>query len=268
MAVEAFVVGIVAVFGLIWGSYLNVLVYRLPKGLSTAIPSSHCPRCSSRILPIDNVPVLSWMLLGARCRRCRGAISARYPLIEASVAALFVLGFRRFDEPLEILVSWILGCILLALALIDFDRRLVPIVLTLPVGVAGWVLQPSLGWTTPLDAVVASLLGAGLLVGLSVGWRQARGGSGPGGLKDLGLGLGDVYGVFLVGAFFGTESTLLIVLWAAAGAVAILLASRSLAALQRLFGRAATPIESLPWVTFLALAALWWLLVATGGPVS
>ena len=138
---EYFVSATVALFGLIWGSYLNVVVYRLPRGLSTAFPASHCPRCMSRIRPLQNVPVLSWILLGAKCRECRGVISLRYPLLEVATAAIFMLGFFRFDRPLAILTSWVLGWTLLSLALIDLDRRVVPAVLTLPLAFGGWAAR-------------------------------------------------------------------------------------------------------------------------------
>lgn len=269
VSVEAFVNGCVAVFGLIWGSYLNVVVYRLPKGLSTAVPPSHCPRCSSRIGPLENVPVLSWILLGARCRHCRGSISARYPIVETAVAGIFLLGFYRFPEPAGILVGWILGCILLALALIDFDRREVPVVLTLPVGVLGWALQPILGWTPPLEAVWTSLLAVALLIAVSKVWSWMAEGRRPA-ISDAALGLGDAYCVFLIGSFFGFEATLRIVILALAGATVVAALSKAWSALRGTLGRSTDPADrlplALPLVTFLAASALWYLLLDPKGP--
>ena len=261
---ETYVSAVAGVFGLIWGSYLNVVVYRLPKGLSTAVPASHCPRCSSRIGPLQNVPVLSWLLLGARCRQCRGSISVRYPLVEMGVAAVFVLGFHRFDQPLAVFVSWVLGWTLLALALIDFDRRLVPLALTLPLGFAGWAAQSSLGWTSPQNAVATSVLAFLAALGLTVLWTRLRGRGGVAS-DGPGLGLGDAYALFLLGAFFGPEPTLRIVFLAALAAVAVLLASWLAAHLWRRAGRSAFPLDRLPLVTFLALAALWVLLLDPRG---
>lgn len=241
------VTAIVAAFGLIWGSYLNVVVYRLPRGLSTAVPGSHCPRCSSRIRAFDNVPVLSWLVLGARCRRCGGGISLRYPLVEAMVAAIFVLGFRRFDRPLEILVAWILGCVLLAVALIDYDRRVVPMVLTLPLGLAGWCLQPWLGWTGPWNALLTSLAAGALVFAASAGWRRLT--------SEAGFGAGDAHVLVLVGAFFGAATTFRVAFLA-------LLAAAVSGGLLALAGR--LDRRGLPLATFLGAAALWALLLDPG----
>lgn len=261
---EVFATAVAALFGLIWGSYLNVVVYRLPKGLSTAVPASHCPRCSSRIRPFHNVPVLSWILLGARCRDCRGAISARYPLVEMAVAAIFVLGVHRFDQPFAVLASWVLGWTLLVLGLIDFDRRLVPLVLTLPLGLAGWVAQWSLGWTSPWSAVWTAMLAFLAVLGLTAVWTRLPG---RGGVAAEGpaLGLGDAYAVFLLGSFFGPEPTLRIVFLAALAAVVVLAASWLAARVSRWAGRRALPLSRLPMVTFLAFAALWVLLLDPHG---
>ncbi|MDH4197753.1 MAG: prepilin peptidase, partial [Candidatus Aminicenantes bacterium] len=81
------------IFGLVWGSFLNVVIYRLPLGLSLAKPPSSCPRCGARIRPYDNIPVLSYLLLGGKCRRCRASISPVYPLVESLTAGSFVLAF-------------------------------------------------------------------------------------------------------------------------------------------------------------------------------
>lgn len=261
--IEGFVNGSMVVFGLIWGSYLNVVVYRVPRGLSTAVPSSHCPRCSVRIRSFDNVPVLSWVLLRARCRSCKGTISARYPLVESAVGAAFLLGFHRFERPVEILVAWVLACVLLALVLIDYDRRLVPLVLVVPMIVAGWALQPLLHWAPLGDAVLASILGAALVLGAAKLWQHLCG--------EVGLGAGDAYVLALIGAIFGVDLTLrvLAVALVAAGCASLLLVVwTTLAAWSaRRFGhKLPLPPKSLPMASFLGLAALWFLLFDSHGP--
>lgn len=260
---EILIYGLAALFGLIWGSYLNVVVHRLPQGQSTAYPASHCPRCSSRIAPIDNVPVLSWLLLGARCRRCRGRISPRYPLVETATALIFLLGLHRFQAPLEVFVAWCFGWNFLALALIDLDRRIVPLVLTLPWGLAAWCLQPLLGWTRLGDAVATSLGAAAGLVLLGRLWDLLVGDRTPG---NEGLGLGDAYAAFLFGSLFGLEDTLhIFVLGLGAAVVFFLLARvRRLLPSHVLAGRSSldtATADRLPVVTFLSLAALWVLLL-------
>ena len=127
-----FVVLLSALVGLLIGSFLNVVVWRVPRGESVASPPSACPRCGTGIRPRDNVPVLSWLLLRGRCRDCGEPISPRYPLVEVATAVLFAVMALRFG------VDWVLPAYLylaavgLALALIDLDCKRLPDVLTLP----------------------------------------------------------------------------------------------------------------------------------------
>jgi leader peptidase (prepilin peptidase)/N-methyltransferase len=115
-----------AVLGAIIGSFLNVVVWRLPRGESLATPPSQCPSCGERIAPYDNLPVVSWLLLRGRCRRCGARISPRYPLIELLTAAAFagVVAVRGFDEGLVLELPFVAG--LIALAGIDYDHKLLP----------------------------------------------------------------------------------------------------------------------------------------------
>jgi prepilin signal peptidase PulO-like enzyme (type II secretory pathway) len=150
------------------------------------------------------------------------------------------------------------------LALIDFDRRVVPIALTLPLGLAGWVAQVWLDWTSPWYAMATSVLAFLTVLGLSEGWTWfcGRGGvvaDGPG------LGLGDAYALFLVGAFFGPEPTLRIVVWATLAAIVVFLASWLGTSVLRWAGRRVVPVDRLPLVTLLALAALWVLFLEPAG---
>ena len=121
-----------AVFGLLIGSFLNVVIWRVPRGESVVRPPSACPRCAQQIRPRDNVPVLSWLLLRGRCRDCAEPISARYPLVELASGALFAAMAWRFGFSLLLLAFLYLAAVGLALALIDFDTKRLPNVLTLP----------------------------------------------------------------------------------------------------------------------------------------
>ncbi len=127
--------------GLAVGSFVNVVVWRVPRGESVVRPRSHCPGCEAGIRPRDELPVVSWLLLRGRCRECGMRISARYPLVEALTAAVFVvLALRLADQPSAIPAFWWLGAVGVALALIDLDTRKLPDVLTLPsyaVGIVG-----------------------------------------------------------------------------------------------------------------------------------
>lgn len=125
------------------GSFLNVVAYRLPRGESLVRPGSRCPRCRKPIAWRDNVPVLGWLMLAGRCRRCRGAISPRYPLVEAVMGLLAAaLWWRWRAEPLWA-ASAALACgVLLAVALIDWDTFLIPDELSLGLLGAGWLAAP------------------------------------------------------------------------------------------------------------------------------
>lgn len=126
------VVGLSVLLGLAIGSFLNVVVWRVPRGESVVNPPSACPRCGNPIAARDNVPVVSWLLLGGRCRHCHERISARYPLVEAGTAALFGVAAWRFGASWELPAFLYLAAISIALALIDVDVRRLPDAIVLP----------------------------------------------------------------------------------------------------------------------------------------
>ena len=203
--------------GLVTGSYLNVVAHRLPRRLSTVLPRSRCPDCGAAIRPLDNVPLVSWLALRGRCRDCGHRISVRYPLVEATTAALFVLSAERFGFALETLVAALFCAVLVALAAIDVEHLLLPDRITLPGIAAGILLQPVTGWAGPgwsgvLGGLVGAALGAGVLL-LAYGlWWLVR--------REEGLGLGDVKMLAMVGAFLGWKGVVVtLVLGAASGAV-------------------------------------------------
>lgn len=135
-----FVIAVAGIGGLLIGSFLNVVVWRVPRGESIVSPPSHCPRCGTPIAPRDNIPVVSWLLLRGRCRHCREPISARYPLVEAFTGALFA-GFAAWFGPVAQLPAYLyLAAVGVALALIDYDVKRLPDPLTLPSYPVGLVL--------------------------------------------------------------------------------------------------------------------------------
>jgi leader peptidase (prepilin peptidase) / N-methyltransferase len=121
-----------ALVGLVVGSFLNVVIWRVPRGESVVRPPSHCPGCDTPIAPRDNIPVLSWVLLRGRCRSCGEPISARYPLVEAGTAVVFVLITLRIGLDWPLPAYLYLGAIGVALALIDIDVRRLPDSIVLP----------------------------------------------------------------------------------------------------------------------------------------
>jgi leader peptidase (prepilin peptidase)/N-methyltransferase len=145
--------------GLVIGSFLNVVVWRVPRGESVVNPPSACPSCGSAIRPRDNVPVLGWLVLRGRCRDCRAPISARYPLVEAGTAALFAVMALEFGFRAELPAYLYLAAIGIALALIDIDVKRLPDVLTLPSYVVGAALLGVASTSEP-HLLLRALLGA------------------------------------------------------------------------------------------------------------
>jgi leader peptidase (prepilin peptidase)/N-methyltransferase len=222
------------------GSFLNVVIHRLPRGVSVVTPRSRCPYCDGAILARDNIPVLSWVLLRGRCRRCAAPISPRYPLLEALVGVLFMACVTRFGFTPEALVAAIFCSLLVVLAGIDLEHFLLLDRITLPGIVLGWALQPWINHVTLLDAVVGALVGAGALILLINTWYWLR--------DEESMGLGDVNMLAMVGAFLGWKGVATTLLFASLmGAMAglgLILAGRM------------TLKAKLPFGFFLALGAL------------
>jgi leader peptidase (prepilin peptidase) / N-methyltransferase len=148
-----------AVLGLAVGSFLNVVVWRVPRGESVISPPSHCPACEHPVRPRDNVPVLSWLLLKGRCRDCGNPISVRYPLVELGTSAVFVVSTIRIGFSAELPAYLYLGAIGVALALIDIDVKRLPNVIVLPSYIVSAVL---LAAAALVEQEWADLLRAGL----------------------------------------------------------------------------------------------------------
>lgn len=136
MSETGFLVVCCGVLGLMIGSFLNVVVWRLPRRESLSRPGSHCPSCDTPIRPVDNVPVVSWVVLSGRCRTCRHRISVRYPLVELACAGLWVAMALRFGTSWALPAYLVLVSALLALSLIDLDTFLLPNRIVYPLSVA------------------------------------------------------------------------------------------------------------------------------------
>ena len=209
----AVLAAIAGLFGLAVGSFLNVVIWRVPRGESVVAPRSHCPQCLHGIRARDEVPVLSWLLLRGRCRDCGARISVRYPLVELLTGALFVAVSIRFHDAIGLLPAYLyLAALGVALALIDLDVRKLPNALTLPAYFVGpFLLAVAVlshddgGW----DALLRALGGLAAMYGFYfVLWYVTRGrGMGFGDVKlagVLGLFLAFLgWNVWLVGLFAG-----------------------------------------------------------------
>ena len=197
------------VLGLLIGSFLNVVVWRVPRGESVVRPPSACPGCGTQIRPRDNVPVLGWLLLRGRCRDCSEPISARYPLVEAGTGLLFAVMAWRFGYDWVLPAYLYLVAVGVALALIDLDTRRLPDVLTLPsYPVAGALLAAAAVMDDRGDDFLRAVVGGAIAFGLYFAlWFAYPAGMGFGDVKlsgVLGLYLGFLgYGELAVGIFLG-----------------------------------------------------------------
>ena len=189
------IAAIVGVFGLLIGSFLNVVIWRVPRGESVVAPPSACPACGHRIAARDNVPVISWVLLRRRCRHCHAPISARYPLVEAGTAALFVLVALRFGAGWATPAYLFLALVAVALALIDLDTHRLPDVIVLPAYPVGLALLALASWATgDWGALLRALAGAGVMFVFYFAMLFAY---------PAGMGFGDVKLAGLLGLFLG-----------------------------------------------------------------
>jgi leader peptidase (prepilin peptidase)/N-methyltransferase len=248
-------------FGLLIGSFLNVCIYRLPQDLSVVRPRSYCPECQHPIAWYDNVPLLSFVVLGGRCRHCKANISWRYPVVELMTGVLFFVFVWRLGPSLAALKFCLSSALLVGLSFADLESRILPDEFTLGGAAAGLVLA----WFVPVKDDIAQMLlwlaGAHWNVHWSSLAEAAIGGLIPGLFLWFGgwiyfklrhregLGLGDVKLVAMVGTFLGLHGALLTLI---AGS---LLGSLIGYAYIRFTHQDASTYE-LPFGTFLGLAAI------------
>ena len=181
---------IAALMGAVFGSFLNVVAYRLPRGESLSRPRSRCPGCQTPIRPYDNVPVLSWLALRGRCRSCRAPISWRYPFVEAATGLLCALVVIVKGPDEDALLGLVLVLLLVPVTLIDLDHRIIPNRLML----IGAVLAPAIVLLTEPDAIaehlIAAAAGGGFFLLAALAYPR-------------GMGMGDVKLAAVLGLFLG-----------------------------------------------------------------
>lgn len=205
---------IVIVFGLLLGSFLNVCIYRLPRGMSVVRPGSRCPDCQHAIAAWQNIPVLSYVLLRGRCRQCRRGISLRYPAIELLTAGAFLWSFRHYGASPEFPRFAFFLTAILALIATDWDLQQLPDEITLGglvvgLGFAAWrsAISPSGAGLSLGEAALGAIVGGGILWIVGEAYFRLRG--------REGMGWGDVKMLALIGAFIGWQLTLLTLAMAA-----------------------------------------------------
>lgn len=210
-------------FGLIFGSFLNVCIYRMPRDLSVVQPRSACPACQTPIAAYDNIPVLSWLVLRGRCRACKTPISFRYAAVELLTGILFAVAWLESMDSISLAVK---GCafsfLLIGLIFTDAETKLLPDLLTWP-GLAAGLLFSLLvkldgpadvlfarwgsldwRWTSFANSLMGAIFGAGFILGVALLYEAAR--------NVEGMGMGDVKLMGMIGAFIGVKLTLLVLL--------------------------------------------------------
>ena len=257
-------------FGLIIGSFLNVCIVRIPGGKSVVLPSSACPKCGAAIRPYDNIPVISYVLLAGKCRKCKSKISAMYPAVELLTGLLFLACFETYGLTAEALKWAIFSAIIVVLVFTDLRERVLPDVVnytglglglllslfTRPSdGTAAWLANRMFDFPPPapvvslVDGLFGAAIGSSLLWLVSEAYFRLRG--------REGMGLGDVKMMLMAGAFLGAKRTLLTIF---AGSVL-----GSVLGLLFILARRKDSEYELPFGTFLGLAAV--LVVFFGTPV-
>ncbi len=184
----------VTLFGLVIGSFLNVCIYRIPRGESIIRPGSHCPFCLKPIKPYDNIPLLSYFFLGGRCRYCKARISPRYPLVEITSAIFALAVLYRFGPGLRFIVYYTFISALLVITFIDIDHKMIPNTITIGGIIAGLALNPLLPVTLK-ESLLGLILGSGTLLMVIYGYFFITGRQGMGG--------GDVKLLGMIGVFTG-----------------------------------------------------------------
>ncbi|MDQ3486618.1 MAG: prepilin peptidase [Acidobacteriota bacterium] len=239
MTMSGLELAIVALFGLAIGSFLNVVIHRLPRGASIVSPGSRCPACGYALRAMDNIPVVSYLMLRGRCRQCGVRISPRYPLVEIATAALFVLHYFVFGWTPLLAVRLLFAASLVALFAIDLEHHLLPDAITLP-GVGAGLLASLFLPPGIRDALIGVLAGGGVLWLIGEAYYRYAG--------EEGMGGGDVKMLAMIGAFLGWQLVIVTLVFSsiAGSLIGVLLIVTKRGGMK----------YALPYGTFLSIAAL------------
>ncbi len=234
----------VVVLGLIWGSFFNVLILRVPDDKSL-MPRSRCPKCMAPIPWYLNVPVFSYAALRGKCRECKAHISIQYPLVEIATAVLFFWLYLHFGLGIRFLSYSILLSLLLVISVIDLYHQIIPDEMSLPGIVIGFVfalLTQDITWS---ESLLGILLGGGIFLAVAIGYEKMTG--------REGLGGGDVKLLAMIGAWLGYKSLLpVVIISSALGSIVGL----SIMAIQKKDFKSAIPFG--PFLALGAVAYLFW----------
>jgi leader peptidase (prepilin peptidase)/N-methyltransferase len=185
-------------FGAILGSFLNVCIYRLPRSESILSPPSHCPNCGEPVKFYDNIPIVSYVILMGKCRRCKQYISIRYPLVEGLSGLLCIALFLRYGLTLNFLLLLPLVLALIIITFIDLDYQIIPNVISIPgipIGIGASFISPLISWT---ESVYGMLIGGCFLLAVGQIYKWVT--------KKEGMGFGDVKLLAMIGAWLGWKA--------------------------------------------------------------
>jgi len=187
-------------FGCIIGSFLNVCIVRIPGEISVVFPGSHCPVCKKKIAFYDNIPLVSYLLLGAKCRNCSAPIPLHYFMVELCTPVIMLLLFYRFGMSWDLAVSFVFCSALVVITFIDLEHQIIPDVISLPGIPLAFLCSFFVPWTTPVQSLLGIAFGGGVLYAFALVYRLVTG-------KE-GMGMGDVKLLAMIGAFLGWEGAL------------------------------------------------------------
>ncbi|MEK7850569.1 MAG: prepilin peptidase [Deltaproteobacteria bacterium] len=188
------------IFGAIVGSFLNVCIFRIPAGRSIAFPPSHCPKCQTPIMWYDNIPVISYIILTGKCRKCKEPISFRYPMVEFLTALLSLAAFIKFGPSLPYFIYFAFIASLVVITFIDLDHQIIPDVISLPGIPLGFLASFVIPEITYKESLIGILAGGGILFVVASGYELLA--------KKEGMGGGDIKLLAMVGAFLGWKGVL------------------------------------------------------------
>ena len=186
---------LIFILGLIVGSFSNVCIYRIPKNESIVYPASHCPKCRSKIKPVDNIPLLSFILLKGRCRNCKSKISIQYPIVELVTGLIYLIIYLIYGLSIQTLVYIILSSALIIIAFIDLNEEIVPDVISLPGIVIGFILSFFVPYISFINSALGVFVGGGIILIIGMAGSVI--------FKKEAMGGGDVKLAAMIGAFLG-----------------------------------------------------------------
>lgn len=231
---------LVAIFGLIMGSFLNVAIYRLPRGLSLVTPRSHCPSCGKPIKFYDNIPLISYILLRGRCRECGAHISWRYPLVEGLTALCLAALFLEYGLSVKWVTYSVLTLFLIPISFIDVEKGLILNKLTIPCFILGILLVLAFQIETWKDALLGALIGGAVMWLIAVLGKLL--------FKKESLGMGDVKLLVMIGVYVGFPDVLISLFFGVLAAAIFILGGFILKKLR--FG------NTIPFGPFIAIGTL------------